>query len=162
MPEASLFAKTREEVETLIGEIGDLARDKVRRALEYGGEIAALKKAYDADMAEFDRQIAEAEAKVKGWCAANRATICKPKQKSARFSTGVVKFRAGRLSVEFTKPAEVILSYLKSHGFERFVRTTEEVNKTALTDEPEVAETIPGVTLKRGPEQIIVEPVKGQ
>jgi phage host-nuclease inhibitor protein Gam len=159
MSEPSLFARTREEVEALIGQIGDLERAKVRRGLEYGAHLADLKKAYDEDITAMDRQIAEAETKVKGWCAANRSTICKPKQKSARFSTGVVKFRAGRLSVEFTKPAEVILSYLKANGFGRFVRTTEDVDKTALAKEPDVAETIPGVTLKRGEEQIVVEPV---
>lgn len=158
-PEPQPLAASREEVEALIKQIGDLERDKVRRGLEYGAAVAGLKKAYEEDITKMDAEIAEAEAKVRGWCAVNRGVICKPNRKSARFSTGVVRFRAGRLSVEFTKPAETILSYLKSHGFERFIRTTEEINKPALTDEPEVAETIPGVTLKRGPEQIIVEPV---
>lgn len=161
MAKASQFAQSRAEVEALIARIGELHRAKVRRGLEYGGQIADLKQVFDADIEALDRQIDEAEAKVRVWCVQNRAAICKGRSKTAHFATGEVKFRAGRLVVLLTKSEDAILDYLRRKKLTRFIRVKEEVNKTALAGEPEIAETIPGVTLQRAPEQILIEPTAG-
>lgn len=155
---ATPVAQSREEVVELIGRMGDLGRQITRAEADYGDAAAALKTEHEAAVEPLAAELADAHARVQGWCEAHRDELTKGgKVKFARFATGEVKWRAAPPSVQLRKVADVIAG-LRALGLGRFVRTKEEVNKEALLAEPEVAASISGVTLIRDVEDFIVEP----
>lgn len=158
-PPPQPIAASREEAEALIGRIGELYRDKTKLGLEFGARLTRMKQTYDKKIGALDAEIEQAETKVRGWCCVNRDAVCKPGGKSARFATGVVKWRLGRERVVIAN-AEKVIAYIKAHGLSRFLRLKEEVNAQALLAERAVAESIPGVSIDRAPEEIVIEPTK--
>lgn len=50
------------------------------------------------------------------------------------------------------------MEFLQRMGFDRFIRTRQEINKEALLNEPEVAKGIAGVTIKQGLEDFVIKP----
>lgn len=51
-----------------------------------------------------------------------------------------------------------MLESLRTLGLVRFIRTKEEVNKEAMLNEPELAATVAGVTIKTGVEDFVITP----
>ncbi|EJS83261.1 host-nuclease inhibitor protein, partial [Pasteurella multocida subsp. multocida str. Anand1_buffalo] len=54
--------------------------------------------------------------------------------------------------------ADAVLEFMQRMGFDRFIRTKNEINKEALLLEPEVAKGIAGVTIKQGVEDFVIKP----
>lgn len=159
MPRASpkpvaTVAGSREETAALIGRLGELRRERIHHEVEYGTRAVILKREFDPLFAKLDAEIKEIETKVIGWCRANREAG----QKSLRFPTGLVRFRLGRFRVVIAD-VEKAIAQIKALGLTRFLRTKEEINHQALLAERAVAETIPGVSVSRKPEEIVVEPL---
>ena len=51
-----------------------------------------------------------------------------------------------------------MLEILLKLGLVRFIRVKEEVNKEAMLNEPELAATVAGVTIKTGVEDFVITP----
>jgi phage host-nuclease inhibitor protein Gam len=155
---AAPVAQSREEVVELIGRIGELGRQVTRLEADYGDQAAELKSRHEALVEPVAAAMADAQARVQGWCEAHRDELTKAgKVKFARFPTGEVKWRAAPPSIKLRKVDEVIAT-LKRLGLSRFIRTKEEVNKEAMLEEADVAAVVAGVTVIRDVEDFIVEP----
>jgi len=55
---------------------------------------------------------------------------------------------------------EAIIEGCKVAGLEKFIRVKEEINKDAMLAEPDQAMKVPGVTIKSGGEDFIIEPLE--
>ena len=53
---------------------------------------------------------------------------------------------------------ESVLDALRSLGLHRFIRTKEEVNKDAMLNEPDIAATVAGVSVRKGAEDFVIKP----
>lgn len=68
------------------------------------------------------------------------------KRKTVELPTGTLLWKKTPPAVTI-KDLEAVLRNLKALGLERFIRQKEEVNKEAMLSEPEVAQTVGGVTI---------------
>lgn len=79
------------------------------------------------------------------------------KTKTVKLPSGEIQWRMTPPKVTLRKVQE-ILDYFKERKLNRFIRVKEEVDKTALLKEPEVARAIPGISIGQV-EELIVKPL---
>lgn len=155
---AAPAAQSRDEVVQLIGRMGDLSRQMAREEADYGDKAARLKTAYEARVEPLSAEFEAAQAKVQGWCEANRAAITREgKVKFAKFTTGEVKWRARPASVKI-RGMDAVITLLKAPELRHFLREKFEVNRDALLADPDAANAIPGVSVSSEGEDFVVEP----
>lgn len=150
--------QTRDEVETAIKAIGDLNRELERLAIEQNNKLAAITEEYAPLMNEVKEKLAPKQDAVQAWCESRRDELTQNgKTKTGSFNTGEVQWRQRPPSVGI-RGAESVLESLRTLGLVRFIRTKEEVNKEAMLNEPELAATVAGVTIKTGVEDFVITP----
>lgn len=155
---AAPAAQTREEAESLIGRMGDLQRERARLQADYGDQAAKLKERAEQAVQPIDAEIEDIHGRVQGWCEANRNAITQGgKVKFAALATGEVKWRALPPKVTIRGADKVIEAALRL-GLNRFIRVKSEPNKEAMLAEPELAATLPGVSIGSAGEEFAVEP----
>lgn len=79
------------------------------------------------------------------------------KKKTVKLPTGSFRWRTAPAVVSL-EDEEKVIAQCKSLGFERFIRTTEHVDKKAMLGEEKVSADIEGVEIKKGKEFFVVEP----
>ncbi|HHF5724309.1 host-nuclease inhibitor Gam family protein [Haemophilus influenzae] len=150
--------QTRDEVETAIKEIGDLNRELERLAIEQNDKLAAITEEYAPLMNAVKEKLSPKQDAVQAWCESRRDELTQNgKTKTGSFNTGEVQWRQRPPSVGI-RGAESVLESLRTLGLVRFIRTKEEVNKEAMLNEPELAATVAGVTIKTGLEDFVITP----
>lgn len=150
--------QTRDEVEVAIKEIGDLNRELERLAIEQNDKLAAITEEYAPRMNEVKEKLSPKQDAVQAWCESRRDELTQNgKTKTGSFNTGEVQWRQRPPSVGI-RGAESVLESLRTLGLVRFIRTKEEVNKEAMLNEPELAVTVAGVTIKTGVEDFVITP----
>ncbi|MCK9111024.1 host-nuclease inhibitor Gam family protein [Haemophilus influenzae] len=150
--------QTRDEVEVAIKEIGDLNRELERLAIEQNDKLAAITEEYAPRMNEVKEKLAPKQDAVQAWCESRRDELTQNgKTKTGSFNTGEVQWRQRPPSVGI-RGAESVLESLRTLGLVRFIRTKEKVNKEAMLNEPELATTVAGVTIKTGVEDFVITP----
>ena len=145
--------QTRDEVETAIKEIGDLNRELERLAIEQNDKLAAITEEYAPLMNEVKEKLAPKQDAVQAWCESRRDELTQNgKTKTGSFNTGEVQWRQRPPSVGI-RGAESVLESLRTLGLVRFIRTKED-----MLNEPELAATVAGVTIKTGVEDFVITP----
>ena len=150
--------QTRDEVEGAIKQIGDLNRELERLAIEQNDRLAEITEEYAPLMNAIKEELAPKQDAVQAWCESRRDELTQNgKTKTGSFNTGEVQWRQRPPSVGI-RGAESVLESLRTLGLVRFIRTKEEVNKEAMLNEPELAATVAGVTIKTGMEDFVITP----
>lgn len=150
--------QSRDDVEVAIKQIGDLQRQLEQTAIEQNNELAAITEKYAPLLTALKEQIEPVQQAVQAWCESRRDELTQNgKTKTGSFNTGEVQWRQRPPSVAIRGTDSVIES-LKTLGLMRFIRTKEEVNKEAMLNEPELAGTVAGVTIKTGVEDFVITP----
>ena len=154
--------QSRDEVNAAIAELGRHQRDRIRIEAAMNDEQAAVKAKYEAQAKPLGERVAELVRGIHLWCEANRAVLTKDgKVKFHDFATGQVKWRFTPWAVALTG-VEAVIELLKEKALQKYIRTTEAVDKEALLkDRDEVGKTIPGVTFKQK-EEFAVVPAESQ
>lgn len=148
--------QNRDEVNTAIDEIGRCQRERVRIETEMNDRMAALKAETEGQAKPIGERIAALSKGVAIWCEANRTVLTQDgKVKFHEFATGQVKWRMRPPSIA-VRGAEAVLNTLKAMGFDRFIRTKEEIDKEALLREPEIARGVGGVSISQKEDFVIV------
>ena len=146
----------RDQVNEAIAEIGRLQRERTRIETAMNDEQAAVKARHDAEAKPLGERISELHKGVSLWCEANRARLTQDgKVKFHDFATGQVKWRLRPPSIAI-RGLEAVGAFLKQSGLERFLRIKQEIDKEALLREPDVAKTIPGVTISQREDFVVV------
>ncbi|MCF1744648.1 host-nuclease inhibitor Gam family protein [Paradevosia shaoguanensis] len=150
--------QNREEAVSTVTDIGALNRDLARLEADMNDQLAAIKTEFEAKALPLKEAV---EAKTEGlkiWAEANRTSLTGGgKTKTVDLGTGLLRWRIRPTAVRLTGVEDVI-ERLKSLGFQRFLRTKEEVNKEAMLNEPDVARQVAGVRIGSAGEDFIVEP----
>ncbi len=155
---AAPAAQSLQEAERLVGRIGELNRELIRQDADLGDTLAAAKKAAEEIAAPLKAELLAAHQAVQAWAEANKADLTKGgKTKTVRLSTGDIKWRLRPPSVTL-RNVKAIIEHMRKHHLMSYVRAKYEVDKDALGSAPEVAKTIPGVTVASAGEDFIVEP----
>lgn len=150
--------QTREEVESAIKLIGDLQRELESVAIAQNNELAVITEKYAPQLNALKEQLAPVKEAVQAWCESHRDELTKQgKTKTGSFNTGEVQWRQRPPSVA-VRGADSVIESLKTLGLSRFIRTKEEVNKEAMLNEPELASTVAGITIKTGIEDFVITP----
>ena len=159
---AAPAAQSREEVDQLIGRIGEIQRELTRTEADLGDALAKAKEEAEKVALPLKQELERAEAQVQGWCEANRSAITRDgKVKTADFTTGKVAWRHRPPKVTI-RGVEAVIDHLRANGLRRFLRTTVEISKEAMLLEAERAKAVPGVTIGSAGEDFIIEPFDGQ
>ncbi|VEJ09726.1 host-nuclease inhibitor Gam family protein [Actinobacillus delphinicola] len=152
----------REEVEVAITKIGNLQREYLRLQVQQNDEIAQITDHYAPKLLAYKEQITHLQDAVQAWCEANRAELTQNgKSKTAKFNTGNVQWRQCPPSV-IARGIPTILENLKLLGLSRFIRNKEEINKEAMLLEPDLANTVNGISIKQGVEDFVITPFEQQ
>lgn len=150
--------QTRDEVETAIKVIGDLNREIERLAIEQNDRLAAITEEYAPLINDIKAKAKPIMEAVQAWCESHRDELTNNgKTKTGTFNTGEVQWRQRPPSVGI-RGTDSVLESLHTLGLTRFIRTKEEINKEAMLNEPELAATVAGVTIKTGVEDFVVTP----
>lgn len=142
-----------------IRRVGEANREVARIALDLSDRTATLKEEAEARARPLKDEAAALTEGLKMWAEANRDALTGGgKVKSADLGTGRVLWRLRPAKVSLRGKAEDIVQRLKELGLQRFVRTSEEVNKEAMLAEKETARAVAGVTIASEGEDFVVEP----
>jgi phage host-nuclease inhibitor protein Gam len=151
--------QTREEAQQSLSRYGLLQREIGRIQADLDDKITALKE--DAETRSTPLQ-AESASIVEGlriWAEANRSALTDGgRVKFAALGTGKIswRFRPAKVSI---RGVDAIIETLRTLGLGRFVRTKEEVDKEAMLREPDLARSVPGVSIGSDGEDFVVEPL---
>ncbi len=149
--------QTREQVQNWIKQLGDTQRELGRTETLMNDEVAKITDDYTPQINRLKDRAKELLKGIQFWCEANRAELTDGKSKTVNLVTGKISWRARPPSVRLTK-IDSVLESLRTLGLQRFIRSKEEVNKDAMLAEPEIAQTVAGVSIKTGIEDFVVEP----
>ena len=180
------------EAEQLIARLGALQRDHVTEAANHDEKVAALEQTFATKQKVFLEVQSVIVDALNVWATANRERLTNGgRTKTVQLPTGTLLWRDGRYAVKHRgmknedivaaiqeRLSEVATQYAQARSerrkatmdaliqeatvLEGFLRTKVDPNKEAMLAARELAETIPGVTVPRGPEEFAVEPLASQ
>ena len=180
------------EAEQLIARLGVLQREDATAQAVHDGHVAALEEKRGVAVKLFLEAQGIIVDALNVWATANRDRLTQGgKTKTVQLPTGTIYWREGRYAVKHRgmKNEDVVaairsqissimveIGTLRAEGrkreaaplhekieaLESFLRTKVDPNKEAMLAAREVAETIEGVTVQRGPEEFAVEPLASQ
>ncbi len=148
-----------DEATTAVGRIGELQREIARTQADLSDEVARIKASAERAVAPLREEVEALTEGVRIWAEAHRMKLTDGgKVKYAGLATGRIlwRLRPPRVSV---RGVEAVLEALKTMGLGRFIRVTEELDKDALRREPEVADTVPGISIGSAGEDFVIEPL---
>lgn len=150
--------QTQDEAADFMARIGLAQRERARIEAAMNDELAAVKARFEAEAQPHNEVILNCTRGLQNWCDANRDRLTSNgKVKFARFATGEVSWRQRPPKVG-VRGVDTILEALKRLSLTRFIRVKEEINRDAMLAEPEVAMTVPGVTIGSAGEDFVVKP----
>lgn len=149
--------QTREETQTWIKELGDVQREAGRQTAAMNDEIAVITERYKDPLSALNDRAKALQAGIQAWCETHRAELTQGRGKTANLVTGEVSWRQRPPSIAI-RGVESVLDALRSLGLHRFIRTKEEVNKDAMLNEPDIAATVAGVSVRKGAEDFVIKP----
>lgn len=149
-----------EEVQSWIKDLGDVQREHSRAVAAMNDQIAEITEAAKPAINALNDRLTALQTGIQTWCEAHRTELC-PNGKTANLITGEVSWRQRPPSVAI-RGQEAVLEALRTLGLHRFIRNKEEINKEAMLNEPEIAATVSGVSIKSGLEDFVIKPFEQQ
>lgn len=151
--------QSREEAARAVARIGEISRDIGILQADLDDEVSRAKERAEAMAEPLRQSMAALTEGLRVWAEANRQTLTDAgRVKFADLGTGKIlwRFRPPKVSL---RGADAVIETLRALGLGRFIRVKEEVDKEALLREPDVARSVPGVTIGSDGEEFIVEPL---
>jgi phage host-nuclease inhibitor protein Gam len=151
--------ETREEVNTAISEIGRRERERKLLDAAMNTQLAKIRARYEQIALPHKDAIDLLSLGVKIWCEANRDELTQDgKIKTVKLASGKVSWRLRPSKVAVSLRVDEILVILKRLKLTRFIRVTEDLNKTAMLAEPKAIARIEGLRIERGTEDFVIAP----
>lgn len=157
--------QTDAEADALLKEYGEISNKIAHKQAEMDELLARAKVACELAAKPLQERLNVIFEQLQAWAAAHRNRLTEDgKSKSVQMPAGKIGWRMLPPSVRFKKGLKVedILQAIKDARLPRFIRTKEEVNKDRMLEEPDVANTIPGVKVGSAGEDFFVEPFGAQ
>jgi phage host-nuclease inhibitor protein Gam len=150
--------QSRDEAAVSVARIGELDREIGRIKADLNDEVARLKTSAESAAQVMADEVIELTEGLRIWAEANRQVLTDGgKVKFHDLGVGKILWRLRRPSVK-VRGADTIVETLRALGFGRFIRISEDIDREAMLREPEVARTVPGITVGSEGEDFVVEP----
>lgn len=149
---------TLSEANVFVARIG--AAQQELDAIQAGLDAAAarVKAEHEALARPLRADIAALTRGVQVWAEAHRGELTQDgRVKTVKLPSGEIAWRTRPPSVRLSGIAAVIEA-IRERGLHGFLRVRAEVNKEAMLAEPELAVSVPGVTIGSAGEEFIVTP----
>ncbi|MEY9358985.1 phage host-nuclease inhibitor protein Gam [Bradyrhizobium yuanmingense] len=165
--------QNRDEAAEMIAEYGKVAIEIMRIEADLNQALAGAKKTAEDLAAPFLKQAEDIYKGLHTYCAANRQQLLgNSGTKTVDFGTGTVKWRNNPPKVKITGGEDAVvelISLKKAEAVEKkdlptaasygnFLRVKVEIDRDAMLKNPDLARTIPGVSIPKGREMFEVEP----
>lgn len=135
------------EVAEFISRLREAKRKIEQRTLTANNRINALQTALAAETAPLQQEVEILAEGLLRFATANRLAITdNGRVQTVQYATGRLGWRSTPPRVEVRK-VDAVIAWIKQHRLLQFLRTKEEVNKEAMLDDTERAETVPGVSI---------------
>jgi phage host-nuclease inhibitor protein Gam len=150
----------RDQCAVMINKIGVVSRQLTVLNSQMNDEIAKITDQYTGQFTPLQEELKQLQQGVQIFCEAFRGELTDGGEtKTGHFITGTVQWRQRPPSVA-AKGVKAIIDHLKSLGLHRFIRTKEELNKEAMLNEPLAIAGVPGLSIKTGVEDFVIEPLE--
>lgn len=153
--------QTRDELAAWVAELGSTDRrlEQIRSQFNDRVELARRVQTEKAEPLQKRRQ--ELLLGIDAYAESHRGELTRGgKTKTVKLPSGEITWRLTPPKVSL-RNIKKVLAYLEGHGLERFIRIKPEVDKQAMLKEPELARTVPGVSIGQV-EELIVKPLNLQ
>jgi phage host-nuclease inhibitor protein Gam len=148
--------QTHDQVVEAIAEIGRRQRERDRIQADMNDELARIKERYEEEGKPHADAIRALSDGVHLYCEAHRDELTQGgKTKTANLSSGEIRWRMRPPSVVL-KGIDKIIEALRAFGLARFIRTKEEIDKTAILAEPEAVKNVRGIRIVQDEDFVIV------
>ena len=137
---------TQEQAEALLLDIGKAQREVARIEADMNDHLAEIKDGFEKAAQPYNEDISEKFSALHIWAEAHKDELLKGKLKTAKISTGELSWRTTPPRVSVRGKDEVI-EMLKRMKLTHLIRTTEDINKEAILNEPEAIKGIAGVSI---------------
>lgn len=156
--ETVVAARNPTEAAAMVAKIGEHMRERILIQAALSEEVELARRKAEELLKPHTEQIAQMTRSVQLWAEANRAALTQDgRKKTIELTTGKLSWRAKPPSVRI-RDVTAALQALVEAGLDRFIRTKHEPNREAMLAEPEVAVTVPGITIGSAGEEFAVEP----
>ena len=152
---ATFVAQSRAEADDAIRRLGELQRERdiIRTAMN--DQLATLKAAFEEQAAPINDAIKELHAGVQVWAEANRGELLRNGAKTVKLGNGEIRWRTRPPSVT-VRAATAVVEALKRLGLQRFIRTKEEIDKSAILADPDAVQDVKGISITQGEDFVVV------
>ena len=129
---ASAPVITRDEAETLVGQITELTIKRTQLTSEMDDQISTIRSRYETTLGNLDARIEEATKRTREWACANTSEF--GNKKSIAFTQGVIGFRTGtpKLKTLTGWTFARVLNELIERRMKAFIRKKQEVDKESI------------------------------
>ncbi|MEF2154674.1 host-nuclease inhibitor Gam family protein [Luteimonas sp. FXH3W] len=149
--------KNRDEAAEMVGRIGAAQRERQRIQAQMNDDLNVIRAKYEYD-GQTQQAIIDANfAAVQIYAEANKDDLLKGKLKTVKLSTGELSWRKRPASVSI-RGVDGVLGALKSLKLDRFIRTKEEIDKSAILADRDAAVVVKGITINDDAEDFVVKP----
>lgn len=149
--------KSRAEAAEMVGRIGAAQRERQRIQAQMNDDLNVIRAKYEYD-GQTQQAIIDANfAAVQIYAEANKDDLLKGKLKTVKLSTGELSWRKRPASVSI-RGVDAVLGALKSLKLDRFIRTKEEIDKSAILADRDAAVVVKGITINDDAEDFVVKP----
>lgn len=134
------------EAATFLEKLGAHQRERERIKADMNDEMSEIKRRYEEQALPHGEAIVSLLDGLHIYAEKNKDTLLQGKMKSVKLTSGEIGWRTGTPKVGI-KGAEAVIERLKAMCLPQFLRVKTEVNKEQMLAEPELAATVPGVTI---------------
>lgn len=148
--------QSREQVNTMIAEIGKHQRQREHLQTAMNEELAAVRARFEDRAAPHAASIASMSRGIAAWCEAHRDELTAGKTKTVRFAAGEVSWRMRPPSV-VVRGVEAVIDALRRLKLDRFLRQKTEIDKAAILADTEAVTGVKGLSIAQG-EDFVIRP----
>jgi len=153
-----LAAQNEDDAAELIKELGNKRRDILRIEAAMNDFIAEAKHRFENEAAPIKDEVEQLIDSIQSWAEVNREDLTDGnKTKTVKLTTGEINWRSRPPKVSLRGKPRIIQS-LKNLGLQRFIRTSEDIDKEALLKEKDAATQISGITISSVGEDFSIAP----
>lgn len=155
-------AQNEQDASDLIKTLGMKRREVMRIESLMNDEISAIKLRFEEQASPLLGEVGEIIDSVQAWAEVNRDELTKDgKVKTVKLMSGEFNWRTRPPKVSLRGKPKIIQA-LKELGLNRFIRTTEDIDKDALLKEKDAANQLQGVTISSAGEDFAISPYELQ
>ncbi len=156
---AQAVPQTRDEADTLLGEIGALSREIERIDADLNDKVALAKEAAKAQVTPLADSIKAKFAALTSWGEANKSELLDGKRRSITMTHGTVGWRWGNPAVKVGKGQEdAVVKTLARLELGSLLRVETSLDREAILKNPDAIEGIAGLSIERV-ESFFVKPL---